>query len=141
MNKAGDIASSCWWVMLDGQRHVTLVDNGLEPIWLFVDTRGSMSRVVWLLSDAVAFIDAVHGGPSGYANVTSADGVTFVYSVEFAVTIRSGVVVDTSTAAEFVDVLNASTLETIRGDLAELIVENLGSLADERMTHELGLSS
>lgn len=142
MNKANDVASSAWHVLLDGERLVTLCDNGLSPIWLFVGTSGAMKRDVWMLSEAVSFIDLTLKATAGIGHVMSRDGVTFQYSVEYWVTIRGGEVVNTSNDAEFIGVFNAETLEDFdpTGDDYNLLMATYGPIADARAERELGLS-
>jgi hypothetical protein len=139
MGKAGDVASSAWHVSVDGERLVTLCDNGLLPIWLFVGQTAALSRDVWMLSEAVSFIDIARGASDGVGHVMSNDGVTFQYSVEYWVTIRGGEVVNTSNDAEFIGVFNAETLEDLGGDDYELVIATYGPIADARAERDLGL--
>jgi hypothetical protein len=141
MGKAGDVASSAWHVSVDGERLVTLCDNGLNPIWLFVGQTGAMSRDVWMLSEAVSFIDLAREASPNIGHVMSGDGVTFQYSVEYWVTIRGGEIVNTSNDAEFIGVFNAETLEDLTGVDLDLVVETYGPIADRHAERDLGLSS
>ena len=141
MGKAGDVATSAWHVSLDGERLVTLCDNGLNPIWLFVGQTGAMSRNVWLLSEAVSFIDLAREASPNIGHVMSGDGVTFQYSVEYWVTIRGGEIVNDSKDVEFIGVFNAETLDDLTGVDLDLVVNSYGWLADSRAERELGLSS
>jgi len=141
MGKAGDVASSAWHVSVDGERLVTLCDNGLNPIWLFVGQKAAMSRDVWMLSEAVSFIDLTLKASDGVGRVMSNDGVTFQYSVEYWVTIRGGEIVQTSNDAEFIGVFNAETLEDLTGVDLDLVVNTYGPIADRHAEIELGLSS
>jgi hypothetical protein len=140
LGKAGDVASSAWHVSVDGERLVTLCDNGLNPIWLFVGQTGALSRDVWMLSEAVAFIDLAREASADVGHVMSSDGVTFQYSVEYWVTIRSGEIVSESNDAEFIGVFNAETLKDLTGVDLDLVVNAYGPIADARAEHELGLS-
>ena len=141
MGKAGDVASSAWHVSLDGERLVTLCDNGLNPIWLFVGQTGAMSRDVWMLSEAVAFIDLARDASPNIGHVMSGDGVTFQYSLEYWVTIRGGEIVSDSKDVDFIGVFNAETLDDLTGVDLDLVVNSYGSIADARAKDELGLSS
>jgi hypothetical protein len=140
LGKAGDVASSAWHVSVDGERLVTLCDNGLNPIWLFVGQTGALSRDVWMLSEAVSFIDLAREASPNIGHVMSGDGVTFQYSVEYWVTIRGGEVVSDSKDAEFIGVFNAETLEDLTGVDLDLVVETYGPIADARAERDLGLA-
>jgi hypothetical protein len=141
MGKAGNVASSAWHVSVDGERLVTLCDNGLNPIWLFVGQKAAMSRDVWMLSEAVSFIDLASEASEDVGRVMSDDGVTFQYSVEYWVTIRGGEVVSDSKDAEFIGVFNAETLEDLTGEDLDLVVNAYGPIADARAERDMGLSS
>lgn len=141
MSKIDNGASVAWHVSLDGERLVTLCDNGLNPIWLFVGQTGAMSRDVWMLSEAVAFIDLAREASPNIGHVMSGDGVTFQYSVEYWVTIRGGEIVSDSKDVDFIGVFNAETLDDLTDVDLDLVVNSYGPIADLRAERELGLSS